>query len=77
MIDVLGVLMGVDLQDFSHENGSDKLPPGVSKVDMASPPSSLSPKPAALTSKPTPPAPEPEDVEMAKEDQEEVVLPQL
>jgi len=73
MIDVLGVLMGVDMQGFSREEGSDELPQGVSKVDTASPPSSPSPKPATSTSKPTPPAPapEPEDVEMAEEDQEE------
>jgi len=70
MIDVLGVLMGVDMQGFSREEGSDDLPPGMSS--MASPPSSPPPKPAASTSKPTPaPAAEPEDVEMAEEDQEE------
>ena len=65
--------MGVDMQGFSREEGSDELPPGVSKVDTASPPSSPPPKPATSTSKPTPPppAPEPEDVEMAEEDQEE------
>jgi hypothetical protein len=73
MIDVLGVLMGVDMQGFSREEGSDELPPGVSNADTASPPSSPPPKPAASTSKPTPPppAPEPADVEMAEGDQEE------
>ncbi|KIM83896.1 hypothetical protein PILCRDRAFT_416681 [Piloderma croceum F 1598] len=73
MIDVLGVLMGVDMQGFSREEGSDELPPGVANAETASPPSSPPPKPAASTSKPTPPppAPEPEDVEMTEEDQEE------
>jgi stress-induced-phosphoprotein 1 len=72
MIDVLGVLMGIDMQGFSREEGSDELPPGVSKANMASPPSSPPPKPTASTSTPTPvPAVEPEDVEMAEEDQEE------
>jgi hypothetical protein len=73
MIDVLGVLMGVDMQGFSREEGSDELPPAVAKAETASPPSSPPPKPAASTSKPTPPppAPQPEDVEMTKEDQEE------
>jgi stress-induced-phosphoprotein 1 len=76
MIDVLGVLMGVDMQGYSREEGSDELPPGVSKSSMDSPPSSPPPKPAASTSRPTPapaPAAEPEDVEMTEEDQEEVV----
>jgi tetratricopeptide (TPR) repeat protein len=72
MIDVLGVLMGVDMQGFSREEGSDDLPPGVSKDSMASPPSSPPSKPTASTSKPIPPtATETEDVEMTEEDQEE------
>jgi len=72
MIDVLGVLMGVDMQGFSREEGSDELPPGVSKASMASPPSSPPSKPAASTSTPKPaPAAEQEDVEMTDEDQEE------
>jgi stress-induced-phosphoprotein 1 len=73
MIDVLGVLMGLDMQGFSREEGSDELPPGISK---ATPPSSPPRKPAASasSSKPAPapaPAAEPEDVEMTEEDQEE------
>jgi stress-induced-phosphoprotein 1 len=72
MIDVLGVVMGLDMQGFSREEGSDELPPGVSKANMATPPSSPPPKPAASTStsKP-PPSAEPEDVEMTPEDHEE------
>ena len=66
--------MGVDMQGYSREEGSDELPPGVSKSSMDSPPSSPPPKPAASTSRPTPaPAAQPEDVEMTEGDQEEVV----
>jgi stress-induced-phosphoprotein 1 len=76
MIDVLGALMGIDMQGFSRPEGSDEVPPGVPK-SAASPPSS--PPPSA---RPTPssaaPAPassskvhEPEDVKMAGADQAE------
>ena len=78
MIDVLGALMGIDMQGFSRPEGSDEVPPGVPK-SAASPPSS--PPPSA---KPTPPsaAPppasssrvhEPEDVKMADEDEDAAV----
>ncbi|KAI0751258.1 activator of Hsp70 and Hsp90 chaperone [Daedaleopsis nitida] len=33
MIDVLGALMGIDIQGFSREEGSDELPPGVNMTD--------------------------------------------
>lgn len=76
MIDVLGALMGIDMQGFSRPEGSDEVPPGVPK-SAASPPSS--PPPSA---KPTPssaaPAPassskvhEPEDVKMAEAEEDE------
>jgi stress-induced-phosphoprotein 1 len=59
MIDVLGVAMGIDLQGFSRNEGSDDLPPGVSPQ---------SPPPAASSSSPppksTPPPPPKEDVVM-------------
>ncbi|KAH7930273.1 hypothetical protein BV22DRAFT_68870 [Leucogyrophana mollusca] len=78
MIDVLGVAMGVDIQGFSREEGSDELPPGLSKAAPASPPRSppaTTPSPSASSSKPAPPpAPEPEDVEMTEEDDEEAKL---
>ena len=71
MIDVLGALMGIDMQGFSRPDGSDEVPPGVPK-SAASPPSS--PRPA----KPTPSSAtssskvhEPEDVKMAEADQAE------
>lgn len=72
MIDVLGALMGIDMQGFSREEGSDDLPPGVTKADVppSSPPTSPPPKPSASSSKP-PPAPEPEDVVMEEEDDPE------
>lgn len=70
MIDVLGVLMGVDMRGFTREEGSDDLPPGV-----------LNPEPSASTSSPPPPkpsttaAPPPatEDVEMEEADEEEAI----
>ena len=79
MIDVLGALMGIDMQGFSRPEGSDDLPPGVvpgSTTKPASPPPQKSPTPQASSSKPTPP-PEPakveEDVEMEDvQDDEEV-----
>ncbi|KAG8218324.1 activator of Hsp70 and Hsp90 chaperone [Butyriboletus roseoflavus] len=80
MIDVLGVAMGIDLQGFSREDGSDDLPPGLKKTSVPSPPPSpprtrSTPSSSTSNSKPTPPppAPEPEeeDVEMSEEDAEE------
>ena len=63
MIDVLGALMGIDMQGFSRPEGSDEVPPGV-PTSAASPPSSPPP-----STKPTPTASsskvhEPEDVKM-------------
>ena len=80
MIDVLGVAMGIDLQGFSREEGSDDLPSGLRTTSAPSPPQSprraqTTPSSSASNSKPTPPppAPEPEkeDVEMSEEDAEE------
>ena len=62
MIDVLGVLMGIDMKGYA---GSDDLPPGLSEQNLDTP---TSPKPP--THKSTP-APQTEDVEMAAEDDEE------
>ncbi|KAF7301597.1 Activator of Hsp70 and Hsp90 chaperones [Mycena indigotica] len=70
MIDVLGALMGIDMQGFTRPEGSDELPPGMSTSPPPAKPSA--PPPTASTSKPAPPPPEPaEDVEMTEEDQEE------
>ncbi len=72
MIDVLGVLMGVNMQGFAREEGSEELPPGVKKEDVQSPPpkpTSPPPQPAASSSKSSEP-PKDEDVEM--EDSEDV-----
>jgi stress-induced-phosphoprotein 1 len=81
MIDILGVLMGIDMQGFSRDEGSGDLPPGLRTEDVtpSSPPPSSKPtsQPQASTSKPTPPpAPESakveeEDVEMEETDNEE------
>ena len=73
MIDVLGALMGIDMQGFSRPEGSDEVPPGVPK-SATSPPSSPSP-----SAKPTPSSAaassskvhEREDVKMAEADQAE------
>ncbi|KAI0921989.1 hypothetical protein AcW1_004179 [Taiwanofungus camphoratus] len=80
MIDVLGVLMGVDMQGFSREEGSDELPPGLKRDTPAEPskPTSPPPQPSASSSSPAPkssppPAKVEEDVEMVEaEDDEDV-----
>lgn len=65
MITVLGVLMGIDMQAFAREEGSDELPPGLKKEDA----------PAPSSSKPTPTPPKPSqpaaDVKMADPEPEE------
>ncbi|KAG8821708.1 Hsp90 cochaperone [Serendipita sp. 399] len=81
MISVLGVLMGIDMQGFAREEGSDELPPGLRK-DTSPPkptPASSSSTGGASTSKPAPAPPAP-DVKMAEpepepedEDDEEAV----
>ncbi|TFK74440.1 hypothetical protein BDN72DRAFT_54721 [Pluteus cervinus] len=75
MIDVLGVLMGIDMQGFSRPEGSDELPPG---VRTSSPPTSPPPPSAASSSAPKsepksrpPPPPAQEDVEMEDIDDDE------
>ena len=73
MIDVLGALMGIDMQGFSREEGSDELPPGVKEAEAPRPSPSASappPQPAASSSTPKPATPPPaeEDVEMDDED---------
>lgn len=72
--------MGIDLQGFSREQGSDDLPPGLQKTSAPSPPPSpprAQSTPSSSTSNtkpaPPPPAPEPEkeDIEMSEDDAEE------
>lgn len=72
LIDILGVLMGIDMQSFNREDGSDELPPGFAKAE---PEPQSPPQPTASTSTSTPkPAPPPpasskdEDVEMDDEE---------
>jgi hypothetical protein len=70
MIDVLGALMGIDMQGFSRPEGSDEVPPGVPRSAASppsSPPPSAKPAPAASSSK----VREPEDVKMAEADDED------
>ncbi|KAJ6510250.1 activator of Hsp70 and Hsp90 chaperone [Mycena vitilis] len=69
MIDVIGALMGINMQGFSRPEGSDEMPPGFSS---SPPPASSPPPPAASSSKPPPqPTPPAEDVEMTEVDDEE------
>lgn len=77
LIDVLGALMGIDMQGFNRPEGSDELPPGVVPGTIPDPPSSppkKEPTPQASSSK-SPPPPEPakveEDVEMQEDDDDE------
>ncbi len=70
MIDVLGALMGIDMQGFSRPEGSDEVPPGVPKSAVSppsSPPPSAKPAPAASSSK----SREPEDVKMAEAEEDD------
>ncbi|KAJ7781665.1 activator of Hsp70 and Hsp90 chaperone [Mycena metata] len=69
MIDVIGALMGIDMQGFSRPEGSEELPPGVS---TSPPPASSPPPPAASSSKPPPQftPPPAEDVEMEVDDED-------
>ena len=75
MIDVLGVAMGIDIQGFTREEGSDELPPGFQKAEPE--PTS---RPSASTSTPSSsstPAPAPtqeakvEDVEMEEPEEDD------
>ncbi|KAF8204836.1 activator of Hsp70 and Hsp90 chaperone [Pholiota molesta] len=68
MIDVLGVLMGIDIQASTRPEGSNEMPEGFQQQ----PPRAASPPPQPSSSKPAEPTPQPketEDVEM--EDDEE------
>jgi hypothetical protein len=72
--------MGIDIQGFSRDEGSDDLPPGFQQASAPSPPPSpprAAPSPSSSNprSRPSPapsaPKPEPQDVEMSEEDAEE------
>ena len=67
MIDVLGVLMGIDIQASTRPEGSSEMPPFTREEPESPPPQASSSKPAGKTA----PPPEPEDVEMVEEDDEE------
>lgn len=71
MIEVLGVLMGVDIQAGTRPEGSDEMPEGISREPPAA---SSPPPPQPSSSKPSqptpPPAPAQEDVEMEVDDEE-------
>lgn len=66
MIQVIGVLLGIDMQGFSRPEGSDELPPGFSAApgssSSATPASWTSDRPSSSKSR----APEPQDVKMAE-----------
>ncbi|QRV72649.1 stress-induced-phosphoprotein 1 [Ceratobasidium sp. AG-Ba] len=66
MIQVLGVLMGIDMQGFTRPEGSDEMPPGFNRPEPG--PSSPPPPPKPASQ----PAPQPkEDVKMADPEPEE------
>ena len=69
MIDVLGALMGIDIQASTRPEGSDEVPETFRKVP---PIPSSPPPPQTSSSKPqaAPPVPTQEDVEMEEEDEE-------
>jgi stress-induced-phosphoprotein 1 len=64
MIDVLGALMGIDMQGFSRPESSDEVPPGVPRSAASSP---SSPPASASSSK----VHEQEDVKMAEAEEAE------
>ena len=68
MIDVLGALMGIDLQASTRPEGSDELPSGVERNSPSSPPA---PTPSSSKASKSKPEPEPahEDVEMEDDDE--------
>jgi stress-induced-phosphoprotein 1 len=71
MISVLGVLMGIDMQGFARDEGSDELPPGLKKTEPS--PSSATGPSASSSAQPSSsksPAPA-EDVKMAEPEEEE------
>ncbi|KAH7103020.1 putative stress-induced protein STI1 [Auriculariales sp. MPI-PUGE-AT-0066] len=75
MISVLGVLMGIDMQGFAREEGSDELPPGVMSDTPRFEEEEVHVPPPAAKSAP-PPAAKPaqsskvEDVEMEEDNEE-------
>ncbi|KAJ4472067.1 activator of Hsp70 and Hsp90 chaperone [Lentinula aciculospora] len=70
MIDVLGALMGIDMQGFSRPEGSNEMPTGMSTNDEV--PSSPLPTSSSSPPKPsTSSAPSTEDVEMEDVDDDE------
>lgn len=70
MIDVLGVLMGIDMQGFTRAEGSDELPPEVRPSSPPQSPSASTSAPRKSETKPGP-APAEEDVQMDDIDDEE------
>ncbi|TCD70460.1 Hsp90 cochaperone [Steccherinum ochraceum] len=74
MIDVLGALMGIDMQGFSRDEGSNDLPPGFTAEPSPSAPTPTPPTPPSAASSSTPKSAPPaqaepeEDVEMDDED---------
>lgn len=70
MIDVIGALMGIDMQGFSRPEGSEEMPPGMS---TSPPPAAQAPPPPAASSskpprEPTPPPPAEDEMEVDDEE---------
>jgi hypothetical protein len=76
MIDVLGALMGIDMQGFSRPEGSDEVPPGVPRSadsPPSSPPPSAKPTPSSAAHAPASSSKVhvPDDVQMAEAEEDE------
>ncbi|EAU84930.1 chaperone [Coprinopsis cinerea okayama7 len=66
MIDVLGAMMGIDIQATTRPEGSDDLPEGVQQRPPTPPPAASS----SSSKTPEPPKPQEEDVEMEDDSEE-------
>lgn len=72
MIQVLGALMGVDMQAFERPEGSDELPPGIvpdTSAPVYEPPSASQPATEPTPKKAPEPEPEPEPMEVEEDDE--------
>jgi stress-induced-phosphoprotein 1 len=70
MIDVLGALMGIDLQASTRPEGSDEIPSDIQNDFTPSPSSPQAPTPSSSKPKSPDVAPPQEDIEMEDDDDE-------
>ncbi|KAG8930889.1 Hsp90 cochaperone [Tulasnella sp. 417] len=67
MIQVLGVLLGIDMQGFERPEGSNEMPEGYTAAPPPSSPPQSPPRASASSSKPAPPPPKEESMEIDEE----------